>query len=203
MFDDLQQLFGYQGAIDERSGVTIVGPDLLVVPCWTAEFCATLVRAAEAIGAFEPHPDDPVPGHEVSLAVISPRLFETVQEDFGTRIWPQLQIGLAVRRLLRPPRCLRHPVRAARAGITANSSRCRPDLRVDQAQRRVFRCRPGLPASAFRQLWRRCRRDAGVAVARHPPTRNRATRRRNQVRVDSVVRVAVVLRHSSTKIRFG
>ena len=92
MFDDLQQLLGYQGAIDERVGAEIVGPDLLVVPCWMPQFCATVVRAAEAIGAFEPQPDDPVPGHEVSLAVISPRLFEMVQEDFGSRIWPQLQI---------------------------------------------------------------------------------------------------------------
>ena len=91
MFDDLQQLFGYQGAVDERTGVTEIGPDLLVVPCWTPSFCATVVRAAEALGAFEPQPDDPVPGHEVSLAVISPRLFETVQGDFGMRIWPQLQ----------------------------------------------------------------------------------------------------------------
>jgi hypothetical protein len=91
MFDDLQQLFGYQGAIDERIGVTLAGPDLLVVPCWTPAFCATVVRAAEALGAFEAQPDDPVPGHEVSLAVISPHLFETVQEDFGTRLWPQLR----------------------------------------------------------------------------------------------------------------
>jgi hypothetical protein len=91
MFDDLQQLFGYQGAVDERIGVDIVGPDLLVVPCWTPAFCATVVRAAEALGAFELQPDDPVPGREVSLAVISPHLFETVQEDFGMRIWPQLR----------------------------------------------------------------------------------------------------------------
>lgn len=91
MFDDLQQVFGYRGAIDERKSVDLVGPDLIVIPCWTRAFCATLVRAAEAIGAFEPQPDDPVPGHEVSLAVISPRLFETVQEDFGSRIWPQVQ----------------------------------------------------------------------------------------------------------------
>ena len=76
MFDDLQQLFGYRGAIDERRGVVEVGPDLLVVPCWTPQFCATVVRAAEALGAFEQQPDDPVPGHEVSLAIISPRLFE-------------------------------------------------------------------------------------------------------------------------------
>ena len=91
MFDDLQQLFGYQGAIDERTGAAEVGLDLLVVPCWTPQFCATVVRAAEALGAFEAQVDDPVPGHEVSLAVISPRLFETVQEDFGARLWPQLQ----------------------------------------------------------------------------------------------------------------
>ena len=75
MFDDLQQLFGYRGAIDQRSDVTEVGPD----------------RAAEAAGAFELQPDDPVPGHELSLAIISPRLFDAVQEDFGSRIWPQLQ----------------------------------------------------------------------------------------------------------------
>src|SRR3954462_2973139 len=91
MFDDLQQLLGYRGAVDERTGLTEVGPDLFVVPCWTPQFCDVIIRAAEAIGAFEPQPDEPVPGHEVSLAVISPRLFETVQEDFGTRIWPQLQ----------------------------------------------------------------------------------------------------------------
>ncbi|MEP7202908.1 MAG: hypothetical protein ABI894_09880 [Ilumatobacteraceae bacterium] len=91
MFDDLQQLFGYQGAIDERMSVELVAPDLVVIPCWTPPFCATVVRAAEAIGAFEPQAGDPVPGHEVSLAVISPRLFEAVQEDFGARIWPQMQ----------------------------------------------------------------------------------------------------------------
>ena len=91
MFDDLQQLFGYRGAIDERTGATEVRPDILVVPCWTPQFCSIVVRAAEALGAFEAQIDDPVPGHEVSLAVISPRLFETVQEDFGARLWPQLQ----------------------------------------------------------------------------------------------------------------
>jgi hypothetical protein len=91
MFDDLQQLLGYRGAIDERERVDIVGPDLLVVPCWTPQFCSTVVRAAEALGVFEAQPDDPVPGHEVSLAVISPRLFEAAQDDFGVRLWPQLR----------------------------------------------------------------------------------------------------------------
>jgi len=89
--DDLARVLGYVGAIDESTGVTEVGPDLLLVPCWTREFCAALIRAATAVGGFEAHPDDPVPGHEVSLAAISPRLYETVQNDLGVRIWQQLQ----------------------------------------------------------------------------------------------------------------
>ena len=89
--DDLQRIFGYADAIDEREGVRVIGPDLLVMPCWTADFCAAVVRAAEAVGAFEPQPDDPVPGHEVSLAAISPRLYGRLEDDLGVRIWPQLQ----------------------------------------------------------------------------------------------------------------
>lgn len=90
-YDDLQQILGYRGAIDEREGVTELGIDIYQVPFWTPAFCDTVIRAAEAVGAFEPQPDDPVPGHEVSLAVISPRLFEAVETDLGVRIWPQLQ----------------------------------------------------------------------------------------------------------------
>ena len=62
-----------------------------MVPFCTPTFCATVIRSAEAVGAFEPQPHDPVPGHEVSLALISPRLFEAVEIDLGVRIWPQLQ----------------------------------------------------------------------------------------------------------------
>ena len=91
-YDDLQQIFGYRGAADDAEGVRVLGTEVLVVPFWTPTFCATLIRAAEAVGAFEPQPDDPVPGHEVSLAVISPRLFEQVEVDLGVRIWPQLQV---------------------------------------------------------------------------------------------------------------
>jgi hypothetical protein len=90
-YDDLQQILGYQGAIDEREGLTQLGHELYTVPFWTPSFCSTIIRAAEAVGAFELQPDDPVPGHEVSLAVISPRLFEQVEIDLGRRIWPQLQ----------------------------------------------------------------------------------------------------------------
>ena len=87
--DDLDRVLGYRGAVDERTGASELGPDLVVVPFWTPRFCAAIVRAAELVG-FGPDPDDPVPGHEVSLAAISPRLYETVQDDLGTRIWPQL-----------------------------------------------------------------------------------------------------------------
>jgi hypothetical protein len=87
--DDLARILTYAGAIDDATGVTELGPDLLVVPFWTPSFCAAVVRAAELVG-FAPDPDDPVPGHEVSLATISPRLYQAVQDDLGTRIWPQL-----------------------------------------------------------------------------------------------------------------
>lgn len=90
-FDDLQQILGYKGAVDEREGLSELGNEIYTVPFWTPSFCATVIRAAEAVGAFEPQPHDPVPGHEVSLAIISPRLFEAVEIDLGVRIWPQLQ----------------------------------------------------------------------------------------------------------------
>lgn len=92
-YDDLQQILGYLGAApdgdDDR--IQVVGDEILLTSFWTPAFCSTIVRAAEAVGAFEPQPDDPVPGHEVSLAVISPRLFEAVQDDLGLRIWPRLR----------------------------------------------------------------------------------------------------------------
>lgn len=100
MADDLHRILSYDDAVpedgwvDDDTGVAPIreiGPELYVVPFWTPEFCSTIIRAAEAVGAFEPQPDDPVPGHEVSLAVISPRLFEHVERDIGMRVWPMLR----------------------------------------------------------------------------------------------------------------
>ena len=90
--DDLAMLLTYAGAVDAQGGATVaeVAPDIVQVPFWTPGFCAAVVRAAELVG-FEPDPDDPVPGHEVSLGTISPVLFGAVQDDIGVRIWPQLQ----------------------------------------------------------------------------------------------------------------
>jgi len=93
--DDLQRVLGYRDAHDPSLGPDtsprVIGDDVLALPFWTPAFCAAVIRAAEAVGAFEPQPDDPVPGHEVSLAVISPRLFALVEADLGERVWPALQ----------------------------------------------------------------------------------------------------------------
>ena len=91
MATDLEQLFGYQDAVDSSSDLEIIGDELLVLPCWKAEFCSVIIRATHVAGCFSPSAGDPVPGHEISLALISPRLFENIQNDFGVRIWPQLQ----------------------------------------------------------------------------------------------------------------
>jgi hypothetical protein len=97
--DDLDDLVRVLGYVDAAPDVELdgelnepveVAPDIYELPFWTPRFCAAVVRAAEAVG-FAPDPDDPVPGYEVSLASISPALFQRVEVDIGTRIWPRLQ----------------------------------------------------------------------------------------------------------------
>lgn len=90
--DDLERVLAYRDAVDQDApDATEIAPDVLVMPFWTPAFCAAVVRAAEAVGGFGAQPDDPVPGQEVSLAAISPRLFAAVEHDIGTRVWPVLQ----------------------------------------------------------------------------------------------------------------
>ena len=93
--DDLERVLGY---VDYQPDPAVgagtprqIGSDLVVVPFWNDRFCRAILRAAEAVGAFEPQPDDPVPGHEISLAAISPQLYAAVERDLGVRIWPALQ----------------------------------------------------------------------------------------------------------------
>ena len=90
--DDLTMMLTYAGAVDTPDGVGMeeVAADVFQLPFWTPAFCEAVIRAGELVG-FEPDPDDPVPGHEVSLAAISPMLFAAVQDDIGSRVWPQLQ----------------------------------------------------------------------------------------------------------------
>lgn len=91
MTTDLERVLGYQDAHNEDGDTKEVAPDILLLPFWKPEMCAAIINAAEAMGGFEAHPHDPVPGHEMSLAMISPRLYENLMIDLGERIWPQLQ----------------------------------------------------------------------------------------------------------------
>ena len=91
MTSDLELILGYRDAVDSSLLIKRVAEEMFALSCWTPKFCDALIRAAELTGAFEINPNDPVPGHEVSLAVISPQLFNAVEVDFGLRIWPQLQ----------------------------------------------------------------------------------------------------------------
>lgn len=90
-FGDIERILGYEDATDDSDSMRVVGPELLALSCFTPQFCTALIRAAEACGGFDQHPDDPVPGHELSLTQISPRLFDHLQNDLGSRIWPKLQ----------------------------------------------------------------------------------------------------------------
>jgi 2OG-Fe(II) oxygenase superfamily len=88
--DDLRSLLAYEGAAVDGE-MRALDTDIVVLPFWTEGFCDVVIRAAEAVGAFAPQPDDPVPGHEISLAAIAPRLYELVEHDLGVRVWPELQ----------------------------------------------------------------------------------------------------------------
>ena len=87
---NLEQILGYQGAVRDGDAA-MVGQEIVQMPFWTPEFCATLIQAAQAAGGFAQQNDDPVPGYEISLAAIAPRLFEAVEQDIGIRLWPALQ----------------------------------------------------------------------------------------------------------------
>ena len=88
--DDLERILGYCDAQADGE-LRMIHADVLAFPFWTPQFCRAVIRAAEAVGAFEPQPDDPVPGHEVSLAAISPALYSAFEIDLGMRAWPRFQ----------------------------------------------------------------------------------------------------------------
>lgn len=88
---DLERVLGYHGAADDSGEMLVVAPEIVMMPFWTVAMCSAVINAAEAVGGFASHPDDPVPGDEISLATISPRLYENLENDLGERVWPQLQ----------------------------------------------------------------------------------------------------------------
>ena len=89
--DDLVRLLRYQDAIGLGDSLTVVGDELVSLPFWTPEFCATVIRAAEALDSWDSDELDPVPGQEVSLAVLCPRLFAHVEDHLAASIVPQLR----------------------------------------------------------------------------------------------------------------
>ena len=132
-------------------------------------FCAAVVRAAGLVG-FAADPDDPVPGHEVSLAAISPRLYEVVQDDLGPADLAAAAGGLAADRLPRAARRVRHPLRDGRAGVAARAPRRRPGVGVGQARRRLRGRRAAVPPPGRRQR-RACRSGSLLAwpsLVTHP-----------------------------------
>ena len=88
--DDLQAILGYSGAQAHGDAVE-AAPDIITMPFWTPEFCATVVRAAQAAGGFGHESSDPVGSYDLSLAAISPRLFEALEQDIGMRLWPAIR----------------------------------------------------------------------------------------------------------------
>lgn len=87
---NLEAILGYQGAQNDGEA-RLVGDEIIQMPFWTPEFCATVIQAAQAAGGFTHQDEDPVPGYEISLAAIAPRLFEAVENDIGARMWPAIR----------------------------------------------------------------------------------------------------------------
>jgi hypothetical protein len=85
---DLVRVLRYDDAVDDDPSWYIAADEILDVPFWTASFCDTIIRAAEATGAFAAQPGDPVPGQEVSLAAISPRLFAQLEDHVARLVMP-------------------------------------------------------------------------------------------------------------------
>lgn len=88
---DLARVLRYDDAVAAGDAMREVGAEIVVTPMWTPDFCATVIRAAEAAEAWGLDPDDPVPGREISLATISPRLFDHLGRDLRERIFPRLR----------------------------------------------------------------------------------------------------------------
>ena len=87
----LRDFFDYSSGIDRQAGMRRVGDEMYALPFLTPSYCRALIDAAEATGAFAQDPGDPVPGVELSIARMSPVVFEAMENDIGARIWPQLQ----------------------------------------------------------------------------------------------------------------
>jgi hypothetical protein len=99
--DDLARLLAFEGAVPETDPEwSVVASEIIQLDLITPELCASIIRASELVGAWHPHDDDPVPGMEISLAAISPRLYAHLEDLFLVRampvvneVWPQVEFN--------------------------------------------------------------------------------------------------------------
>ncbi|MGE0879747.1 MAG: hypothetical protein AB7L13_18315 [Acidimicrobiia bacterium] len=88
---DLARILRYDDAQAPLGALRELGAEIVTTPFLRPDFCAALIRGAEAAEAWGFDPDDPVPGRELSLSTISPRLFAHLKTDLSTRLFPLLR----------------------------------------------------------------------------------------------------------------
>ncbi len=98
---DLARILRYDGAPDPNPRSGVVADDIVEIPFWTPAMCATVIRAAEAVGQWSIHEanhrrvgalvHDSLPAQEISLSAISPALYRHVEDHVGLRVWPVLR----------------------------------------------------------------------------------------------------------------
>jgi hypothetical protein len=88
---DLGRLLRYDGAVGPGDQVTTAAPDVLVTPLWTPEFCAAVIRAAEAASQWITETGEPSAALGTWLHDLIPRLFALLEADLDNRIWPLLE----------------------------------------------------------------------------------------------------------------
>lgn len=84
-------LANYEGGIAGAGPLRVVANEIVQTPMWTADFCAALVAAADQFDRWGSDDTDPVPGDELSLMTLSPRLFAALERDLAERIVPSLR----------------------------------------------------------------------------------------------------------------
>lgn len=92
---ELELLLAYRGARADHDGrataeVEQVGAELIAVRLWTPEFCAALIAACDAADAWASDPEDPVPGQELSFAVLSQVLAGRIEQHLAEAVAPAI-----------------------------------------------------------------------------------------------------------------
>jgi hypothetical protein len=99
---DLARILRYDEAVDDRPLEPVDVREILVTPFWTPSFCATVIRAAEAAGAWVNSDGRVTSRSETSILGISSRLLAAADADLRSRVaprlggrWPQMaEVGL-------------------------------------------------------------------------------------------------------------